>query len=654
MAKKTVQQGTSQKMESSVTMRMRVGKEILGIILATTLLSVIWSCSTSQAPTVYYGGTIITMEDAQPTAQAVVAGVDGRIAFVGDRETAFERYPSAQRIDLGDKTLMPGFLAQHLHVYLGALTMSIAVIAPEAWELPHKTWQAVETRAEYENVLKSEFGKWEKACAESDTPSVENFFDCDTFWTWGYNKYWYDYLTRDFLDGISGTGPTSHAIGVWGRSAHEFWVNSKFVEDFTLTQKGIDDAPGAGTSKQCDLDKGHFWEAGYFNYLLPIIFPELGSDDRFRFGITQLKEILHRNGVTAFCEPGAAIDLGVKNLKDLYKELLGAEDTPFYSFFISYSGDTYDAIPPCSGDPMPGNENWNACRQEMLKKTWEEAQTFGTTGKIRYFQKQIKLMFDGAIVSLMMVVDPGYYDDVPPGTHVGEYDQEEPEVKTITKIFWDEGYQILVHVNGNKALGQLLEILKKRQEEHSRKDHRFTIVHFATSTEDPEDQIDEISALGAIISANPYYVTGFGTKFGETGGLGPDRAHAMVRLAPAEKLGIPISVHSDMPIAPEDPLFLAWSAATRHTNEWTEKSPPGEDTLRPDLALSRDAALRAITIEAAYSWRMEDSLGSIKPNKIANFTILEENPYEVDLDRLKDIEVYGTVFEGRLFPVPEH
>ena len=61
--------------------------------------------------------------------------------------------------------------------------------------------------------------------------------------------------------------------------------------------------------------------------------------------------------------------------------------------------------------------------------------------------------------------------------------------------------------------------------------------------------------------------------------------------------------------------------------------------------------MRAVTIEAAYSWRMEDSLGSITPGKVANFTVLAADPYAVDPVGLAEIPVLGTVFEGRWFPV---
>jgi hypothetical protein len=61
--------------------------------------------------------------------------------------------------------------------------------------------------------------------------------------------------------------------------------------------------------------------------------------------------------------------------------------------------------------------------------------------------------------------------------------------------------------------------------------------------------------------------------------------------------------------------------------------------------------LRALGIEAAYSWRRDDKIGSIAPGKIANFTLLDDNPYAVEPIKLKDIAVWGTVFEGALYPV---
>ena len=67
-----------------------------------------------------------------------------------------------------------------------------------------------------------------------------------------------------------------------------------------------------------------------------------------------------------------------------------------------------------------------------------------------------------------------------------------------------------------------------------RSDHRSVIVHFANST---EEQVARIARLGAIVSANPYYVTAFADRYGEVG-LGPDRALSMVRLGSLARRGV--------------------------------------------------------------------------------------------------------------------
>ena len=71
----------------------------------------------------------------------------------------------------------------------------------------------------------------------------------------------------------------------------------------------------------------------------------------------------------------------------------------------------------------------------------------------------------------------------------------------------------------------------------------------------------------------------------------------------------------------------------------------------PEQRICVEDALRAVTIEAAYSWRKENELGSIAPGKIANFTVLEQDPLAVEPLKLKDIPIWGTVFEGRIFPI---
>jgi len=75
--------------------------------------------------------------------------------------------------------------------------------------------------------------------------------------------------------------------------------------------------------------------------------------------------------------------------------------------------------------------------------------------------------------------------------------------------------------------------------------------------------------------------------------------------------------------------------------------------LAPAERVTLDQALRMITIDAAYVLRLEDQVGSIEAGKLADFTVLEQDPYEVPPEELRDIPVWGTVFGGEVFPTSQ-
>jgi len=184
----------------------------------------------------------------------------------------------------------------------------------------------------------------------------------------------------------------------------------------------------------------------------------------------------------------------------------------------------------------------------------------------------------------------------------------------------------------------LLDVLEENIERNPREDHRTTIVHFGYSN---FDQVQRIKDLGAIVSANPYYVTTLSDLYSRVG-VGAKRSQEMVRLGDVDRADIPIGLHSDMPMAPASPLLLMHSAVNRinYANE----------VAGPNQRISPESALRAVTIDAAYILGLENEVGSIVKGKLANLTILSENPMKVDPKLIKDIEVIGTISEGKYFP----
>jgi predicted amidohydrolase YtcJ len=97
-------------------------------------------------------------------------------------------------------------------------------------------------------------------------------------------------------------------------------------------------------------------------------------------------------------------------------------------------------------------------------------------------------------------------------------------------------------------------------------------------------------------------------------------------------------------MAPGKPLFLMWCAVNRLD--------PHGNIIGPEQKVSALQALKAVTIEAAFSLQQEKTIGSLEVGKLANMTVLAENPLTVDAMRIKDINVVATVHEGTVHVIP--
>ena len=548
-------------------------------------------------PVVFPARRVITMDPDRPEATAVaVAG--GRITAVGPREELARE--AVVDSTFADAVLCPGLIDQHLHPVLGATTLMTEVIAIENWVLPERTFPAAHSAEDY----------WQRL-AEAERGLAD---PGDWLFSWGYHKLWHGPLDRAALDAVSSTRP----IVVWQRSCHEFFLNTAAIEGLGLTAEQM--AGRGAASAMVDFDAGHWWESGA-NLLLPSLAPLLMSPERLAAGLHQMVEYLHNNGVTAINEPGI---MWTVEPWDLYQEILGANETPFLSTFL------VDARSQADAGMDPADAVADA-----------EAQVArASTGKVRLLPKQVKLFADGAIISQLMQMRDPYLDDTghPDLCHHGEWMMQPDIFRAFAMAYWNANWQIHIHVNGDAALDLVLDTVEECMTTHPRTDHRTVIVHFANST---EEQIDRIARLGCIVSANSYYPVGFADQYAAHG-LGAQRADTMVRAASVLQRGIPLSLHSDLPMGPAAPLALASFAVNRRT--------PGGRVAGPQQRISVHEALRAVTIEAARSWRMEHELGSITPGKAANFTVLGQDPYAVDPSRLADVPVLGTVYAGRWFP----
>ena len=582
-------------------------RQALGAVVLLAVPNLLAACTSAtknpaapNSTVVYPARRVITMNPDQPEAAAVAVS-DGRIVAVG----SLKELRNTGTVDdtFADAVLCPGLIDQHLHPLLGVTTLMTEVIATEDWVLPDRTFPAARSPQEYRRRLTE---------AERSLSGTDQWL-----FSWGYHELWHGPLDRAALDTISATRP----IVIWQRSAHEFFLNTAAIEKLGLTAEQM--AGHGAASEMVDFDAGHWWESGG-NLLLPALAPYMMTPGRVVAGLRQMIAYLHANGVTAINEPGI---MWAIEPWELYQQILGSNETPFMSTFL------VDARSQADAGMNPADAVADAETQVAR----------ASVGKVRLLPKQVKLFADGAIVSQLMQMRDPYLDDAgrPDPFHHGEWMMQPETFRAFAKVYWNADWQLHIHVNGDAGLDLVLNTIEECMAEHPRTDHRTVIVHFANST---EEQVDRIARLGCLVSANPYYPVGFADEYA-VHGLGEQRADDMVRAASVLRRGIPLSLHSDLPIAPAAPLELASFAVNRRT--------PSGRVVAPEQRISVHDALRAITIEAAYSWRMEHEIGSIVPGKAATFTVLADDPYKVDPAKLGDIPILGTVYEGQWFPGPK-
>ena len=540
--------------------------------------------------TVFVARTVRTMEPSLPVAEAVAVR-DGRIVEVGTLETLRPWLDSrSHEIDdtFKDHCIMPGFIDPHLHPSMAAMLLPMHFTTAVGWDLP---WEDIRPVQDGEQFLAR------LADLDAGLPPGEPLL------AFGHHPIWHGDIDRRALNEISTTRP----IVVWHRGYHSLVVNDACLRWMDL------DTASASNHPQIDLEAGRFFETG-----LEVALQHLRSFilevDRFRNGLDRMRQVIHRGGHTTIGEAA----FGFYGFEEEWTHLLAVmeqPDTPFRIQLMPYT---------------MGPEGDSRTDRQFLERVL--AYPSRNTHRLR-FSDHVKLFADGGFFAeLLMLKPPGHLD----GRH-GEWITPPGRFEEIARVLWNAGLKIHVHCSGDRGVELALSTLEKLQWERPRFDHRFTFEHFGISS---SQQVDRIAAVGGVASVNAYYVYELSEAFAAST-VGYERASQMSRLGTLERAGVRFAVHSDFPMAPAQPLNNAWVAANRIAASGA--------VMCPSERASLDAAIRAITVNAAYVLGLEDEIGSLRWGKRADFTILEADPYQAGAGSLRDIPIWGTVFEGEKF-----
>lgn len=539
---------------------------------------------------VFTARAIHTMDPSLPTATAI-ATRDGRIVEVGTLDSLqpwLRHHEHTIDRTFESAVIMPGFIDPHVHPAMMALLMAAEWLTPEAWELPGRSIPATSGRDAYLAGVR----ELHEARTDPKRPLV----------VYGYHAQYHGVLHRRDLDAISDERP----IVIWQRSFHELWCNRA-----GLTWLDADE--GAAWDPHIRIDEGRLFESG-MAWGLKVLAPFLMGEGQLEEQLRAFRTVVHEGGVTSVADAGYGI-FDFEMELDAFAAEIDRPDTPFRLYLmpniLSAKGRFKDDV----------FERLNELAQRPFDRIT--------------FLNAAKFLADGAFIAqLMQLGPPGYIDG-----HDGAWLSDPERLMKLIRPWWNAGYDINIHVNGDLGVESALDAISTLLQEHPRFDHRSTLHHFGIST---QAQCRRLAALGVAVQANGYFLHQFADLFVDEW-LGTERAAQITRLGSAARWGASVAVHSDTPMGPVLPMLAASAIATRTTRTGV--------AMGDHEALTPIDALRAITIEPAWQLRRDHEIGSLAAGKMADMTILDADPLDLSPTDWPDIPILGSIVNGVVHPL---
>jgi predicted amidohydrolase YtcJ len=535
------------------------------------------------ADAIYINATVITVNDAQPTAEAV-AVKDGKILAVGSNaEISPLKSDTTQIIDLNGKVMVPGFIDAHGHMFGQGIATTVAGLLPP----PDGD---VDSIAKLQDKLRT----W------GQLPAAKGLG-----WIVGHG---YDdsqlkeqrHPTRQELDAVS----TEIPIITIHQSGHLVAVNSKALELAGITAATPNPAGGVIRRQAGSNEPDGVLEENASHLALSALLKTANIGSDILKLVKKGAELYARYGFTTAQEGRAS--------KPMYEAIRAAAAADSLPIDVAVYPD-YVAHPDAH--------------------TWGISRTY--TNHVRL--AGIKISADGSPQGRTAWLSKPYYK-APEGQPV---DYRGYGVLTDEQLIdrLDNAYknnvQAIIHSNGDASIDQLIMAVRKVTEKYGPADRRPVVIHGQTVR---DDQLDEMKELGMFPALYPAHVFYWGDWHREVT-LGPERADRISPTKSAVKRGMKVTIHTDAPVVLPHGTRTMWSAVNRRTRK--------NVLLGEDECLTPLEALKALTIWGAYQHFEETSKGSIEPGKLADFAILSDNPLTVDPMTIKDIEVVETIKEGK-------
>lgn len=544
--------------------------------------------------TLYFNGTIITMDKNVSEAQAVLVE-DDKIIAVGSYDDLAEQIDSETKLfNLRGMTLLPGFIESHSHAGGFARALQFVDLAPPSLE------GKVKNVADVKEVLKADYEK-----------NHDKYHDKN--WLIGYR---YDYnnfppderVTKFDLDEVA----TDIPILIVHLSYHAGVANSKLLELLDINENTID--------------------------------PDDLSFERVP-GTKEPNGVLKEAAFMRF--PGIAEAIKVSSDRetwsDLWKPVVAYYAAQGYTSvkegnltkgqfeFLSYLDDRNELILDVVGHASVADQK--------LLQILEEKWALNLDGGNKFRAPGLKIIADGTLELWTAWLSEPYCTQINdnPADYAGKLSVSAEFIyKTIVWCL-ENNKQIIVHCIGDQTSETFIEMYQKAlATTNLSNDIRPVMIHATIAREDQIERMKELNMTPSFLVEDVYYFDDFyRNKL-----LGQKRSERLGPWGWAKKLDMMFSLHHDSPVFFPNSMMALHTAVTRLTAR--------NELLAKEHQISMEDALAALTIYPAYQYHEDDVRGSITVDKYADLVVLDRSPLTISNDQIKNIKVMYTIKDGQV------
>lgn len=569
-------------------------QRLLALAVASAVSALVAGCaspsnsvhSAALADSIYLGGPILTMNDAQPNAEAVAVRA-GRITAVGSRAELLKMQGAHTRVvDLQGKTLLPGFVDPHSHISIVGLQAISANMLPPPDGNNASIAQLQETLREY---LKT-----------SPEPK-----ELGVVFGFGYDDSQLKeqrHPTREDLDAVSTTLP----VMIIHQSGHLAVLNSLALKQAGITASSVDPQGGVIGRKAGSQEPNGLLEEGAFFSIVPRIMPKL-SEAQTSNWLTKAQDLYLQYGYTT-------VQDGRADPTNVTQAIAASKAGVFKIDVVAYP----DMVDIADNALMDG---------PYFSRNYTQHYRIGG----------VKLNLDGSPQGKTAWLSHPYHH-APAGKsadYAGYNVMADSEVNDLMTKAFQKGWQVLAHTNGDAAIDQFMGAVRVANQRVPGSDRRPVMIHGQTLR---KDQVPQMAAAGIFPSLFPMHTFYWGDWHRDSV-LGPERAEHISPTGWVLAQGMRFTSHHDAPVAL--PSSIRVLAATVNRTTRTGK------VLGPEHRVDPTTALKSMTLWAAYQHFEEDRKGSIETGKLADFVVLSDNPVTMPKDQLASLKVLHTIKEDK-------